>query len=128
MHKIILIILITMLLTGCATYDNMEQYVNTEVLNNTYDTNWHVYADYVNSHYLESTRNEKALILANSIKDTNDRCTIERRYYRTEIIYIIHDGIRIWPCFRDEDLIKEYDKFELLEVTREIIRGNNKGS
>ena len=121
----IFLLTVLILLSGCSTYENIETYMNTKVFNNPKEVNWHIRADFMTSHYPNCTQNDKALILVRQMKEAKENFTIVRKYYKTEVIYIITDGTRIWPCYRDDDLVEKYEKLEIIDEKIEIYPEND---
>ena len=127
MNKILTVIFLSaiLILPGCATYDNIDEWVNTKLFDNSEVVNWHIRADYLLSNYPDCTYNEKALILANDMKEAKESFQVIRKYYQTEIIYIMSDGIIIWPPYRDKDMIEKYEKLEIIDETMEFYTKND---
>lgn len=126
MNKILIAIFLSiiLILSGCATYDGVDEWNNTKPFNNSKNTNWHIRAAFLLSNYPDCTYNRKALILANDMKEAKESFQVIRKYYKSEVIYIFSDGIRIWPPYRSKDIMEEYKKLEIIDEKMEVYSKN----
>ena len=118
MNKILTIIFLSIILmmSGCTTYNKVDKWVNTKLIDNNSPVNWHSQAGIYASNYPYCTKNEKALMLANDMKEANVSFRLIRKYYKAEVIYIEMDRARVWPpLYRDDEIIKEYEKLEIID-------------
>ena len=89
-----------LVLSGCCTpYEFKESY--DQITNPPMD--WKQQAEFYKDSYPECSSNEKALMLASDMEDSNCKVSIVKKVYKVEVVYLYLDVQQIWPIKSYED-------------------------
>jgi len=112
MKRIITILLITLVLSGCSLFQDYKKYINTDYKS---EYNWKAQGELLGNknYYPDLSTNEKALKLMEWLTYENEPFTVLTKYYKIESLWIFHEGEMIWPPY--EYMIKKFETLEFLE-------------